>query len=198
MNTDNLQALEILTFWFGNELSRPWPRENRSDLWFGSSKETDKLIKDSFENLVEDALSNKLTHWEDNCVNRLALIILLDQFTRNIYRGTDRAFSGDSYARSLSLRTIDSSEDINLTAVARIFLYIPLMHSEDLDDQDLSVNLYTTLYESSSDRLKTALLGSLTAAINHRNVIKQFKRFPHRNRPLGRPSTDEELEYIKT
>lgn len=190
------QYLEVLKFWFGEDLKRAWPATNRSQLWFYSTPETDELIRSKFGMLVEDALTGQLISWENEILGKLALIILLDQFTRNIFRGTERAYSGDNYAKRLATEIVDQELDKELTVVSRVFLYLPFEHSENLTDQDKSVFLYTELYDTAHERLKPIVEISLKSAIKHRETIKEYGRFPYRNLPLGRVSTPEEQLFL--
>lgn len=188
---------EVLTFWFGDILESDWPTDNRSTLWFGGGAEQDRLIADRFGDLVEQGLTGGLQAWEGALHSRLALIILLDQFARNIHRGTARAFAGDARAQQLVWRTLQANEDLSLPRVARVFLYMPLMHAEDLALQDECVARFTDLVENAPEALVPTLTNNLKFAREHRDIIATHGRFPHRNAALGRPNTPEETTFLQ-
>jgi uncharacterized protein (DUF924 family) len=123
---------------------------------------------------------------------RLALVILLDQLTRNVHRGTAQAFAGDARAQSLVKATLAANEDARLPRVARAFLYMPLMHAEDRDAQDECVRRFTALLETSTPELSDTLTKNVRFAEKHRDIVAVFGRFPHRNASLGRTTTPEE------
>lgn len=196
----------VLDFWFEDGIERGWPSHNMGGLWFGGGRGLDEQIREQFEQLVEAALWSELVDWEAKPLSRVALLLLLDQFTRNIYRGEGRAFSGDHRAVTLVMEGIARGMDELLPWVARVFFYMPLMHAEDLALQDESVSCFTRLVAAvekddtvSADFAKTVagkIRGNLAHAVEHREVIVRFGRFPHRNAALGRESTPEELEYL--
>lgn len=191
------QINEVLGFWFG-ELSTPlqYPQE-QNKIWFGGGKKLDQEITDRFESLVNDAADNKLNHWNESSRGRLALIILLDQFPRNIYRGTPKAFAFDIIAQQQVLDGIDLGQDQELFPVERVFFYLPLEHSEDLSLQELSISKFNRL-SSEVDPSLTAIFENFALyAQRHFDIIEKFGRFPHRNQIMGRDSTSEELEFLK-
>jgi uncharacterized protein (DUF924 family) len=187
---------EVLDFWFGDGLRNDWPSNEHKALWFGGGAEQDLLIRDRFSAGVEAALDGDLTHWESRLPARLALVILLDQFSRNIYRGQARAFTGDARAQQLVLRTLEAGEDESLARVGRVFLYMPLMHAEDLALQERCVERFTALHDNSPAALREKLAGNLQFAREHRDTVLRFGRFPHRNAVLGRESSKEELAFL--
>lgn len=189
----------VLDFWFEDGIARGWPSHNLGALWFGGSPSLDEQIREQFEPLVEAALWSELVDWEAKPLSRVALLVLLDQFTRNIYRGEGRAFSGDHRAVTLVMEGIARGMDEMLPWVGRVFFYMPLMHAEDLPLQDESVSCFTRLVaaaEKDDAEVADKVRGHLDHAIEHRDVIVRFGRFPHRNAALGRESTPEELEYL--
>jgi uncharacterized protein (DUF924 family) len=188
---------EVLDFWFGDGLRNDWPSTERKDLWFGGGAEQDLAIRDRFSAGVDAALDGDLTHWESRLQSRLALVILLDQFTRNVYRGQARAFAGDARAQQLVLRTLDAGEDESLARVGRVFLYMPLMHAENLTLQERCVERFTALHASSPPELRDKLASNLRFAEQHRDIVKRFGRFPHRNTALARETTAEEANFLK-
>ncbi|WP_027859290.1 DUF924 family protein [Marinobacterium jannaschii] len=186
----------ILEFWFG-EIEGGFTTTDRSQLWWMGNPEQDLLIGQQFGYLMEPALGGELDHWADAPRGRLALIILLDQFTRNIYRGTAKAFSGDAKALGLCKEGIELGHDRKLAYTERTFFYMPLEHAEDLDAQERCIKQFQKLVQEVPDDRKEAAQGNLDFAHQHRNVIVRFGRFPHRNEALGRSSSEEELEFLE-
>ena len=135
---------------------------------------------------MKDALAGKCDHWADDCAGCLALILVLDQFTRNIFRGTARAFSGDDMALALSSRCVERDYINHSDENWRRFMLMPMMHSEDLNIQEASL----PLFQAHTDKL------TYEYAVAHRDIIARFGRFPHRNIILGRPSSDEERLFL--
>ena len=171
-------ASEVLAFWF---------KESKPEQWYKKDPAFDEAIRDRFESTTAAALAGRLDSWADDIDDCLALIILLDQFTRNIYRDTPRAFSGDEMAVALSLRCIDRGFLAHENAAWRQFMLMPMMHSEDVGIQDRSIPLFETHTNPMTHDY----------AIRHRDIVARFGRFPHRNAILGRPSSDEELAFLK-
>ncbi|MFQ6021926.1 MAG: DUF924 family protein [Acidiferrobacterales bacterium] len=190
------QIDEVLSFWLGALGDDGLPRENRSRLWFQSNATTDKLIRERFEDDLQKAAVGELVDWEQNAKGRLALIVLLDQFSRNIYRGTPKAFTQDKQARTLCLGGIEQGHDLTLAPIERAFFYLPLAHAESPEMQDKSVALLQALVQSVPHATRRKLQTFLDHAIGHRDIIERFGRFPHRNNILDRPSTPEELAFL--
>lgn len=190
-------AQDVLDFWFGDGLQRDWPSDDRSKLWFGGGADQDAAIRQRFGALVQAALGGGLTDWESNLSTRLALVIVLDQFSRNIHRGQARAFAGDARAQQLTLTTLAAGEDNRLARVGRVFLCMPLMHAENLALQERCVACFTALHNNSPPALREALAGNLHFAVEHRDTVQRFGRFPHRNAALGRESTAAELAFLE-
>jgi uncharacterized protein (DUF924 family) len=186
---------EILHFWFGD--LQNLNLEERLKLWFGGDEETDNLIGSKFESDLSSAIHGELVQWEETPKGCLALIVLLDQFSRNIYRDTPRAFTQDGVALGLCLRGIDQGKDLVLSPIERTFFYLPMEHSEDVEIQRRSVQAFGSLIEVVPSEMKKTYEGFLDYAERHRAIIERFGRFPHRNAILGRVSTPEELEFLK-
>ena len=146
--------------------------------------------------ILQKATQGQLTSWEQYPRGRLALIVLLDQFSRNIYRGTAQAFAQDELALSLCLQGIDIGHDLALRPIERTFYYLPMEHPESLEIQDKCVQHYEQLVASVPPPTAKELQSSLDYAISHRDIIARFGRFPHRNKLLGRASTAAEREYL--
>ena len=179
---------EVLDFWFGAPGDPE--RGKTRPLWFTKSDATDRLVRDRFGGMVEAALSGGIDEWAPTPRGKLASIIVLDQFTRNIFRDTPRSFAGDAQALRLSSSLVDRDEDRLLAPRERWFAYMPFEHSEFLNDQIESVRLFEQL-------AKEGLEEPLSWAVKHHDVIKRFGRFPHRNSILGRESKAEEVEFLK-
>jgi uncharacterized protein (DUF924 family) len=182
-----MSASAVLSFWFGEPGSAEYLQPRA--LWFTKSEATDRLIAERFGPMVERALLGQHDDWAATPRGALALVLLLDQFTRNIFRETPRAFAGDPRALALATRLVDTSRDMTLAPVERWFVYMPLEHSERLLDQFESVRLFERLAADGLD-------APLEWARRHFDVIKRFGRFPHRNAILGRASTPAELEFL--
>jgi uncharacterized protein (DUF924 family) len=179
-------AAEVLDFWFG-----PAPLVKRAE-WFRKDPAFDDRIRQRFGPVVDEALAQGL-HWGGEPPARLAQLIVLDQFPRNLYRGSARAFAGDPQALALALALVDSGDHLALHPLQRWFAYLPLEHAEDLAHQDLCVALCAALADA-----EPGFAEALDYARRHRDVIARYGRFPHRNAALGRQSTPDELTYLAT
>jgi uncharacterized protein (DUF924 family) len=180
---------EVLDFWFGAAGSEQFGRAR--EFWFTKSAATDDLIRNRFGASVEAALRDELQHWADGeARSALALILLLDQFTRNVFRDSARAFAGDGAALAVAKRLVADGRDRQLAPVERWFAYLPYEHSERIEDQRESLRLFGEL-------AKEGLAEPLVWARRHYEVIARFGRYPHRNELLGRPSTAEEIEFLR-
>lgn len=187
---------DVLDFWFGDGLTLGWPSDDRQPLWFGGGAAQDALIRERFGALVAQALGGGLVHWEQRVQERLALVLLLDQFTRNVYRGLPRAFAGDGRAQRLVMHTLALGQDEELPCVARVFLYMPLMHAESPALQGECVLRFQALARNSPPELQATLAGNLRFAEQHRDIVQRFGRFPHRNAAQGRVNTPEEDAFL--
>jgi uncharacterized protein (DUF924 family) len=190
-------AQSIVDFWFvpragestaGHAMA---PRERLTrDVWFRKDDAFDAQVRDGFAVALAAGLAGAFGHW---CVERLgclARVVLLDQFTRNAFRGTPRAFAGDPGALATAEHALERAFDRSLAPHERWFLYMPFEHSESLAHQDRAVALFEAL------AAQTGLDEPLPWTIRHRDVIRRFGRFPHRNEILGRPSTPEEIAFL--
>jgi uncharacterized protein (DUF924 family) len=195
-------ARQVRELWFGRLPMSAAELQQRMQLWFGDGvsaalrRERDESIRTRFSDLLDRASRGELDAWADSPRRRLSLIIVLDQFPRNIYRGLARAFAYDSKALELSLTGMQSGADGTLDPVERIFFYMPLQHAESLEVQDESVAAFRRLRGEAPEELRACFDESLRFAELHRTLIQRFGRFPHRNRILDRPSTPEELDYL--
>ena len=198
--TDDDQARidAILLFWFKEqELSGP-QIDRRMDIWFGADPVFDHEIEKEFADDVVAACEGRLDHWATEPHGRLALILLIDQFRRNIHRNSAEAFSKDKLALKLFIEGAMEKKDVGLTALQRVFFYMPLQHAESRKVQEKSVELYNRLAEAVSPTYRETLLTVAQFAELHKDIIDQFGRFPHRNKLLNRDNTSEEDEYLAT
>jgi uncharacterized protein (DUF924 family) len=193
---DERRIDEILSFWFKEqELSAP-QIDRRMDIWFGENPEFDHEIQKEYADDVDRACEGDLDRWADEPRGRLALIILIDQFRRNIYRNTAKAFSMDRRALKLCVEGAMEKKDKGLTPIQKVFFYMPLQHAESRKVQAKSVELFARLAESVSPTFQETFLTIAQFAELHKDIIDQFGRFPHRNKLLGRENTPEEDEYL--
>jgi len=181
---------EVLDFWFGQE-SDPAYGQFREE-WFRKDPAFDAGVTTQFADLYEDAAAGGLDVWRDEAEGCLALVIVLDQFPRNMFRGDGRTHAADEKALEVSKYAVEHALDRELPAFQRMFLYMPFMHSENLDDQRRSVELFERLAgeEGAPD--------VVSYAVAHRDIVERFGRFPHRNEILGRTTTPEEAEFLTT
>ena len=186
----NVAAREVLDFWFGAP-GAPDHGRARAE-WFRKSGAFDAEIAQRFGSLIEQALRDELHGWDAQPEAALARIVLLDQFTRNAYRDSPRAFAGDELALAAARAAVASGQDVSVRPVQRAFVYLPFEHAEDLALQDEAVRLFTQLAAEAPE-----LSSMLDYAHRHRAVIARFGRFPQRNAPLGRASTTEELAFLQ-
>ena len=178
------EAEEVLDFWFGRE-GEPGYGEFR-EAWFRKDPEFDREIRDRFETLHEEAAAGKLDDWKQEARSCLALVIVLDQFPRNMFRGDPRSYATDRKAQETAEHAVERAFDRELPEFQRTFLYMPFMHSENLEHQRRSVELFRALGGSDS----------AWYAVRHMEIIERFGRFPHRNEVLGRRTTPEEAEFL--
>jgi len=169
----------IISFWYSKEIS---------PFWFRSTKEIDQIICDKYYDLWVQAEAGKLDDWIDSARGCLALVIVLDQFPLNMFRNKARSFSTEAQAITVCKHAISLGYDDQLDKSTLSFLYMPLMHSENNDDQNMSVTLYQ----------QAGLEANYRFAQHHQDIVKRFGRFPHRNAILGRESTQQEIEYLNS
>jgi uncharacterized protein (DUF924 family) len=180
---------EVLAFWFGREGEEGYGEFR--DAWFSRDPVFDREVRDRFESVYEEAVTGGLEAWKEEAQSCLALIVVLDQFPRNMFRGDVRAYAADGLALAAARHAVERAYDRELPPFQRMFAYLPFMHSEDLEDQRFSVELFRGLSgEIGSDYL-------LTYAVRHSRIIERFGRFPHRNEILDRRTTREEAEFLE-
>ena len=194
MNDPEIQG--ILDFWFSDsELDSP-QLDSRMDRWFGASDDLDERIRGEFGELIDRAAAGELDDWATTPHGRLALIILLDQFTRNAYRGTAQAFSHDRQALKLAIEGAMVGDHKQLNAVERMFFFMPLQHAESLKIQEKSVSVFNALAETVPGTMHETFLVAAQFAELHRDIVAEFGRFPHRNAVLGRTNSSAETAYL--
>jgi len=193
---DQSRIEAILSFWFKEqELSAP-QIDRRMDIWFIEDAVFDHEIEKNFSDDVDAACAGGLDHWAVDPHGRLALIILIDQFRRNIHRNTAEAFSKDKLALRLCVEGAMEKKDQGLTPIQRVFFYMPLQHAESPKVQAKSLELYNRLAETVSPTERETFLTVAQFAELHKDIVDQFGRFPHRNALLNRENTAEEAEYL--
>ncbi|MCU0757786.1 MAG: DUF924 domain-containing protein [Steroidobacteraceae bacterium] len=191
----------VLDFWFGREPMTPALMAAKMPGWFGNDDAGARAARDAaivaqFAVLAARAAAGALDAWADSPRQRLALILLLDQFPRHIHRGTARAFATDERAAALTLDGMQKAADATLDPAGRMFFYMPLQHSELPEVQEESVAAFRRLREESPEAWREVLAGPLDFAERHREIVRRFGRFPHRNAILGRPSTPAEIAWL--
>jgi uncharacterized protein (DUF924 family) len=196
----NEQAQAVFDFWFQPGPGQPADAPRRE--WFQKDDAFDREISSRFGTLIDQALAGGLLEWDaEGPPSQLARILLLDQFTRNVHRGTPKAFAGDALALQAAQAMVDAGQDVALPPLQRAFVYLPFEHAEDMAMQELAVAFYTGMESEERDVASEATLkgiaGMLDYAQRHREVIGRFGRFPHRNAILNRPSTAEEQAYLQ-
>ena len=184
------EAEAVLDFWFGAPTSAEFGESRKA--WFAKDDAFDQSIRDRFGTLIEQTLRGEHDDWADDPLSALARILVLDQFTRNAFRGTARAFAGDPRALAAASRMVGARSDESLPPFMRTFVYLPFEHAEGLAMQDEAVRLFGRLAAEAPEQGDL-----LDYAHRHRAVIERFGRFPHRNDILGRQSTAEEIAFVR-
>jgi uncharacterized protein (DUF924 family) len=193
----NNRAEEINKFWFGRVEETIIPSEHRARIWFGEDQETDVEIKNLFSKDLDLAIKGEYDNWQENPRGQLALILLLDQFSRHIYRDTPQAFAQDAKALTICMQGVSIETDHALSLIERVFYYFPLLHSENIHHQEQSIHAYQVLAELAFSETRVIYDSFLRFANHHYGVIQRFGRFPQRNRVLKRESTAEETIYLR-
>ena len=187
---------DIVSFWLGDSRDSPDRALDRHGCWYEGGSAVDDEIRDRFGDLVPRACARELMGWRDTPDGALALVLLLDQFTRNLYRGTVDAYAGDACAFETVNHAIDRGLDRGLHPVARIWLYHPFHHCEDVAEQDRGLGLLRALRQHAEPAWHAYVERSIEGWARHREIVARFGRFPHRNPVLGRDSTTEELAHL--
>lgn len=185
-------ATDILLFWFDDPTVPDSEYGQQRQIWFRKDPEFDRQVRERFLKTYEQARQGHYDHWLNQPKNALALTILLDQFPRNMFRGTPKSFEADGQALAVAQRAIAQHHDQVLIPIERMFFYLPWEHSENLQHQQQAVAYFEKLVATAPE-----LQNTLDYAYRHRDVIAQFGRFPHRNDILGRPSTPAEVAFLQ-
>ncbi len=188
---------EIHAFWFGSNPDDAAVAAERAKLWWAKDAAVDAEMRRRFASCVADAASGRLDAWLATPCGRLTLILVTDQFPRNIYRDTAQAFHYDALALAWSKDGIRDGVHLSLRPIERVFFYLPLEHAEALDDQVQSLQLFSELVANAKPEHKAMFDGFLRFAQRHHEIIARFGRFPHRNRILDRTSTPEEQAFLQ-
>ena len=186
----------VLDFWFQPGTMDQPTIDSRMDRWFTADAVTDAVLRNEFGPLVDQASKGQLDAWAATPEGRLALILMLDQFRRSIYRGTPKAFSRDPHALKLCVEGAMKGDYKTLNPFQQAFYFMPLQHAESLKIQERSVKIYEGLVTGVSDTLKATFATFAQFAELHHDIVESFGRFPHRNKTLGRANTAEEQEYL--
>lgn len=189
---------ELLNFWFGDLGHADLPNSDRTNLWFGENEELKLGLLREFKKEFQAAAKGKLDEWLTLPRGRLAVIILLDQFSRSLYRNSPAAFAYDERAQTLCLTGLKEKMDQSLTLIERVFFYMPLVHSENPQLQEQSIRLFQNLVSLSMTETTQVYQLFLAYAYAHFRVVKEFGRFPQRNMILGRDSTEAEIAFLKS
>ncbi len=197
LNEDQQKMDEILKFWFGRVEETIVPTENRARIWFGEDPGIDAQIRERFLTDLEHASRGDYDHWSDCARGQLALIILLDQFSRHVYRNSSKAYSQDRKALHICALGIEEESEHELSLIERVFYYFPLLHAEQVGYQEQSIRAYQMLSELAFIETRVIYDSFLKFANHHYTIIRRFGRFPQRNGALNRESSEEELAYLK-
>jgi len=176
---ETVTAESIIEYWYSDEVKSKW---------FNSTIEFDKELKSKYESIWKDALRGELMAWSENAEGCLALVIILDQFPLNMFRGEVESFSSEAMAVRITKKAIEQGFNKNIDKEKVAFLYMPLMHSENIEDQNISVKLFE----------EAGLMDNLRFAKHHRDIIEKYGRFPHRNKILQRESSQDEINYLNS
>lgn len=189
---DQDEQSAILNFWFGGPLEQEPSYAQQRKLWFRKSEQTDQLIRDQFSQIYGQIAAGSRQSWSTTVQGALAAVIVLDQFSRNMFRGTPQAFTTDAQALAVAEKAIAQGFDQQVFPAQRLFFYLPFEHSENKQDQQRSVMLFRNLIHQSEE-----LKDTYDYALKHQIIIEQFGRFPHRNVILGRSSTPAEIDFLQ-
>ncbi|MBO89970.1 MAG: hypothetical protein CMP14_10645 [Rickettsiales bacterium] len=196
MSTEHIA--QIIEFWLGESQTSPEAAAGRRDLWYRGGTPVDIEIGQRFGNLVAEACNGSFSEWRASPEGCLASILLLDQFTRNLYRNTADAYLGDAVAFEVTVTAIEKGLDRMLHPVSRIWLYHPFHHSEQVAHQDRGIGLLHGTICDAPLEWHPYIKKSISGWTRHRDIVARFGRFPHRNEVLGRVSTEEELEFLSS
>ena len=193
---DRAQIAEVLQFWLGEPDDNGLCKSEQAARWWKKDPAFDAEIRAKFGPLHERAVAGELAHWTDELEGLLAVVIIIDQFSRNMFRNDPKTWAHDHLTAELAQQAIERGWDRQLQGHSRVFLYMPLMHSEQLAHQDQCVALFEAMNDELQGEARQRLASNLKYAIAHRDIVARFGRFPHRNAILGRESSEEEREFL--
>lgn len=198
MSDDVHEPVDVIAYWLGDVETDPAAAQARNRFWYRPTIQIDRAIKDRFEDAHASIRQGRLLHWGENAEGALAMVIVLDQFSRNLFRGQPEAFVQDDLARAVAVRALDRKFDEQLSIPGRVFLCHPFTHSESPIDQDRAVDSYAQMVDGVPDEWKPFVRSFANHAKGHRDLIQRFGRFPHRNAALRRQPTTEEESYLRS
>jgi uncharacterized protein (DUF924 family) len=188
---------DVLEYWFADAASSPEATRDRNEFWFGNNPKTDSEIWEIFADVIADAAAGNIyDDWGETGLGRLALIILLDQFPRNIYRGTSEVFKYDERALALCGQGVTLGQLAGLTVPEQAFFLMPYQHSEDISVQRIGLQLMRAMANEAPQEWQSVAQSYLDYAVRHHDIVAAYGRFPHRNSLLGRSSTEAESEFL--
>lgn len=196
LQSDVEEQDRVIRFWLGDDQRSPDLIKQKQKIWYSGGKKIDKVIRDNFAEVYEHAANETLLHWVESAQGALALVILLDQFSRNLFRGTSGAFAQDPMARAVAKRAFNLGFDREMSIPGRIFLLHPFHHSEELVDQLFGCDRLSDLIDEGHDEWREMLDSSVDWFNGHKDIVRRFSRFPHRNKVLGRNSSEEEEAFL--
>lgn len=188
---------QILDLWFGSLDADGWAPQDRIARWFKKDPAFDEQLRTQFLSTHTWARTQASPPWQEDPSSLMAYVILLDQMSRNMFRGTKQMYQSDDLALAATHRALANNWDQTLAPSHRVFLYMPLMHAESLQDQERCVECFAKMHEQIEGSKKAAIASNLHFAEQHRDIVQRFGRFPHRNEILSRKSTPEELAFLK-
>jgi uncharacterized protein (DUF924 family) len=188
---------DILDFWFGELNAQGCSSPEHRKRWWTKSDSFDESIQHHFLDDYEAIVAGEREAWRSTARGALAYIIVLDQFSRNMFRGTAQMFAADELAREVCREGLDAGFDAELSFDERVFFYLPLEHSESMDDHELCLKLFEGLLDSAPELLQANAKYYLDFAVQHKTIIERFGRYPHRNEILGRASSDQESKFLE-
>lgn len=187
---------EVLSYWFG-DLDDHYASGDRSSIWFSGGEEVDREIIERFGDTHAKACAGELDGWLAAPRSTLALVVVLDQFSRNICRGKPEAFAQDPVAQDIALRAVEQGQDAGLRFIERVFLYMPFMHAETIPLHRRGQALFDALVRACPEERSSSYANNADYMRRHTAIIERFGRYPHRNEVLGRTSTEDELAFLK-
>jgi uncharacterized protein (DUF924 family) len=194
MTTESID--DIAQFWLHDSEQDPVQADARRQWWYYGDRSVDEAIDTQFGYMVRRAIDGEFNVWGTSSMGSLGLVLLLDQFTRNLYRHTPRAYAGDARAFLVVSEAVAAGLDTALHPVSRIWLYHPFHHSEDLYEQDRGLGFLRSMEREADSAWKPYIARSVQGWTRHRNIVARFGRFPHRNEVLGRESSAEEVAFL--